>query len=149
GPSVLALSRQNLLQLRLRHETSNRCAAGAYEVAPAETKEAQVSLFASGSEVAIAIAARKLLGEQGIAARVVSVPCVDLFRALPVDLKQEIIGKANVKVAVEAAIRQGWDEIIGSDGGFVGMTSFGASAPYKDLYQHFGITAEAVAKAAL
>jgi len=149
GPSVLALSRQNLPQLRLRHETSNRCAAGAYEIAPAETKEAQVSLFASGSEVAIAIAARKLLGEQGIAARVVSVPCVDLFRALPIERKQEIIGKAIVKVACEAAIRQGWDEIIGSEGGFIGMTSFGASAPYKDLYRHFGITAEAVAKAAL
>jgi transketolase len=149
SPSILALSRQNLPQLRLRHETSNRCAAGAYEIAPAETKEAQVSLFASGSEVATAIAARKLLGEQGISARVVSVPCVELFRTLPMDARQDIIGSGKVKVAVEAAIRQGWDEIIGGDGGFVGMTTFGASAPYKDLYKHFGITAEAVAKAAL
>ncbi len=149
SPSVLALSRQNLPQLRLRHEESNRCAAGAYEIAPAEAKEAQVSLFASGSEVSVAIAARKLLGEQGVSARVVSVPCVELFRALPIDARQDIIGAATVKVAVEAAIRQGWDEIIGSEGGFVGMTTFGASAPYKDLYKHFGITAEAVAKAAL
>ena len=106
-------------------------------------------LFASGSEVATAIAARKLLGEQGISARVVSVPCVELFRTLPMDARQDIIGSGKVKVAVEAAIRQGWDEIIGGDGGFVGMTTFGASAPYKDLYKHFGITAEAVAKAAL
>jgi transketolase len=147
GPSVLALTRQNLPQLRAGFDADNRCAAGAYELVPAEGKAA-VSLFASGSEVPIAVEARKLLAERGIAARVVSVPCVELFLAAPAERRQAVIGDAPARVAVEAAVRQGWDEIIGSDGAFVGMAGFGASAPYKDLYAHFDITADAVAKAA-
>jgi transketolase len=147
-PSVLALTRQNLPQLRLGHDPHNRCTAGAYEIVPGETP-AQVSLFASGSEVAIAVEARKYLRERGVSARVVSVPCFELFRALPDAARQDVLGSAPVRVAVEAAVRQGWDEIIGSDGGFVGMTGFGASAPYKELYRHFGITAEAVAAEAM
>jgi transketolase len=149
APSILALTRQNLPQLRLGREETNRCAAGAYEIVPAEKKVAEVSLFATGSEVSIAVEARKFLRERGVSARVVSVPCFELFRALPFATRQEIIGTAKVNVGVEAAVRQGWDEIIGSDGGFIGMTTFGASAPFKELYKHFGITAEAVAKAAL
>ena len=149
APSVLALTRQNLQQLRLGYDDNNRCAAGAYEIAAAENKAAEVSLFATGSEVAIAVEARKLLNERGVAARVVSVPCFELFRALPAAEREKVLGAAKVKVAVEAAVRQGWDEIIGSDGVFVGMTSFGASAPAKDLYKHFGITPEKVADAAL
>ena len=149
APSVLALTRQNLQQLRLGYDDNNRCAAGAYEIAAAEKKVAEVSLFATGSEVAIAVEARKLLNERGVAARVVSVPCFELFRALPAAEREKVLGAAKVKVAVEAAVRQGWDEIIGSDGVFVGMTSFGASAPAKDLYKHFGITPEKVADAAL
>jgi transketolase len=149
GPSILALTRQNLPQLRLGREESNRCAAGAYEIVPPEKKIAEVSLFATGSEVSIAVEARKFLRERGVTARVVSVPCFELFRALPAASRQEVVGTAKVNIAVEAAVRQGWDEIIGSDGGFIGMTGFGASAPSKELYKHFGITAEAVAKAAL
>jgi transketolase len=149
APSILALTRQNLPQLRLGREETNRCAAGAYEIVPAEKKIAEVSLFATGSEVSIAVEARKFLRERGVSARVVSVPCFELFRALPFATRQEVIGTAKVNVGVEAAIRQGWDEIIGSDGGFIGMTDFGASAPGKELYKHFGITAEAVARAAL
>jgi transketolase len=152
GPSVLALTRQNLPQLRGGVDADNRCAAGAYEIAPAEGKaqgKAAVSLFASGSEVAIAIAARRLLAERGVAARVVSVPCLDRFMAQPAELRRSVIGDAPVKVAVEAGIRQGWDAVIGTDGAFVGMSSFGASAPYQELYRHFGITPEKVAEAAL
>jgi transketolase len=149
GPSVLALTRQNLPQLRLGREETNRCAAGAYEIVPAEKNIAEVSLFATGSEVSIAVEARKFLRERGVSARVVSVPCFELFRALPSATRQEVVGTAMVNVGVEAAVRQGWDEIIGSDGGFIGMTAFGASAPGKELYKHFGITAEAVARAAL
>jgi transketolase len=149
APSVLALTRQNLPQLRLGYDNRNRCAAGAYEIAPAEKKDPEVSLFATGSEVAIAVEARKLLHERGVAARVVSVPCFELFHALSAAERQKVLGTAKVKVAVEAAIRQGWDEIIGSDGVFVGMTSFGASAPAKELYKHFGITPQKVAEAAL
>jgi len=148
GPSVLALTRQNLPQLRLGHDDSNRCAAGAYEIVPADGT-AKVTLFASGSEVAIAIEARKFLRAKGVAARVVSVPCFELFLAAPEEVQQPVIGTATVKVAVEAAVRQGWDQIIGSDGLFVGMAGFGASAPYKDLYRQFEITPEAVADAAL
>jgi transketolase len=147
SPSVLALTRQNLPQLRAGFDADNRCAAGAYELIPADGRAA-VSLFASGSEVAIASEAHNLLAARGIAARVVSVPCVELFLAAPAERRQAVIGDAPVRVAVEAAVRQGWDAIIGTDGAFVGMTGFGASAPYKDLYAHFGITAAAVAAAA-
>jgi transketolase len=147
-PSVLALTRQNLPQLRLAADERNACAGGAYEIAAAQGN-AQVSLFATGSEVAVAVAAQKLLHERGVAARVVSVPCFELLRARPAAERASVIGAAPVRVAVEAAIRQGWDEIIGSDGAFVGMTTFGASAPARDLYGHFGITPERVAEAAL
>ncbi len=146
-PSVLALTRQNLPQLRLGNDADNKCAAGAYEISPA-AGEARVSIFASGSEVSLAVEAQKLLAARGIPTRVVSVPCMDLLLELPADRRAAIIGNAPVKVAVEAAIRQGWDAVIGSDGVFVGMSGFGASAPYKELYRHFGITAEAVAEAA-
>jgi transketolase len=148
SPSILALTRQNVPQLRHGFEQTNRCATGAYEIVPAE-KEAEVSLFATGSEVSIAVEARKLLGGRGVSARVVSVPCFELLRERPAAERLQILGRAKVKVAVEAAVRQGWDEIIGSDGVFVGMTDFGASAPYKDLYRHFGITPDKVAEAAL
>jgi transketolase len=148
GPSILALTRQNVPQLRLAFEAANRCARGAYELLAAEGGKASVSLFASGSEVATAVAARKLLAAQGVAARVVSVPCFELLLAAPDAERAAIIGSAPVKLAVEAGIRQGWDAIIGSDGTFVGLSGFGASAPFKQLYQHFGITPEKVAEAA-
>ena len=147
-PSVLALTRQNLPQLSQNFLNGNRCAAGAYEIAAAEGK-AEVSIFATGSEVSIAVEAKKLLAARGIAARAVSVPCFELLLEAPEAARRAVIGEAKVKVGVEAAVRQGWDAIIGSDGAFVGMTGFGASAPYKDLYKHFGVTPEAVAEAAL
>lgn len=147
-PSVLALTRQNVPQLRKSYDTQNRCAAGAYEISPAQGT-AQVSIFATGSEVSVAVDAQKLLAAQGVAARVVSVPCFELLFSASEAARKAVIGDAPVKVAVEAAIRQGWDQIIGSDGLFVGMTGFGASAPAKDLFKHFGITAEKVAEAAL
>jgi transketolase len=148
GPSVFALTRQALPQLRRKNDADNLCAKGAYEIAPANGK-AEATLFATGSEVSLAVEAQKQLAERGVAARVVSVPSFELFRALPEAERRTIIGSAPVKVAVEAAIRQGWDEIIGSDGEFIGMSSFGASAPYKELYKHFGITPEAVSGAVL
>jgi len=147
GPSVLALTRQNVPQLRLGLDADNRCARGAYELVAADGGTATVSLFASGSEVAIAVAAYKLLAARGVMARVVSVPCFELLLAAPD--REAIIGNTEIKVAVEAGIRQGWDAIIGSDGTFVGMSGFGASAPYKELYRHFAITPEHVAEAAL
>ena len=148
GPTVLALTRQNLPQLRTEVK-ANRSAEGAYELFGAEGGKAQVTLFATGSEVEIAVGARKLLAEKGVRARVVSVPSLDLFMSLPAEARAKVVGEAPVKIAIEAAVRQGWDALIGPDGIFVGMTGFGASAPYKELYRHFGITAEAVAEAAL
>jgi transketolase len=145
---VLALTRQNLPQLSKDFLDTNRCAAGAYEIAAADGK-AQVSIFASGSEVAIAADAKKLLAAKGVSARVVSIPCFELLLEAPEAARRAVIGDAPVKVGVEAGVRQGWDAIIGSDGIFIGMNSFGASAPYKELYKEFGITAEAVADAAM
>ena len=143
-PSVFALTRQNLPQLRLKDAGENLTAKGAYEIAAAEGTP-KVSLFASGSEVSLAVEAKKALDAAGIPTRVVSVPCMDLFFDQPGAYRAEVIGAAPVKIAIEAAIRQGWDAIIGSDGGFVGMSSFGESGPYKQVYEKFGITAEAVA----
>jgi transketolase len=149
APSVLALTRQNVPQLRRGFDEHNRCALGAYELIAADDDSAAVSLFATGSEVAVAVEAKKLLAERRISARVVSVPCFELLLAAPEGKRAAVIGKARINVAVEAGIRQGWDAIIGSQGAFIGMTGFGASAPHKDLYPHFGITAEVVAEAAL
>ena len=125
----------------------NLCALGAYEISPA-SGEAAVSIFASGSEVSLAVAAQKILAERNVAARVVSVPCLELFLDQDEAYRVQVIGAAKVRVGVEAAVRQGWDALIG-DGPFIGMTGFGASAPYKALYQHFGITPQAVVDAAL
>ena len=147
-PSVLALTRQNLPQLSQNFLGTNRCAAGAYEIAAGDGKP-EVAIFATGSEVAIAIEAKKLLAARGISARVVSVPCFELLLEAPEAARRAVIGETPIRVGVEAAVRQGWDAIIGSDGAFVGMTGFGASAPYKDLYKYFNITPEAVADAAV
>ncbi len=147
-PSVMALTRQNLPQLRRTLDERNKCVAGAYEISPAQGK-AQVSIFATGSEVSLAVEAQKLLAAQGVQARVVSVPSFELFQAASDEVRHTVIGDAPVKIGVEAAVRMGWDAIIGSDGAFVGMNSFGASGPYKELYKHFGITAEKIAEAAL
>ena len=147
-PSVLALTRQNLPLLRKDAEARNRCATGAYELLAADDGKAQASLFASGSEIAIAVEAKRILATRGISSRVVSVPCIELLLELPEKERAAIVGTAPVKVAIEAAVRQGWDAVIGSDGLFVGMTDFGASAPYKELYSRFGITPDKVAEAA-
>jgi transketolase len=149
SPSVIALTRQNLPQLRHDLWNDNRCRDVAYELLRSADGRARVSLFASGSEVAIAVEARDLLIKRGCSARVVSVPCFELFLAAPAHVRQSVIGDAPLRIAIEAAVRQGWDAIIGSDGLFIGMAGFGASAPYKDLYRWFGITAQAVAEAAL
>jgi transketolase len=147
GPTILALSRQALTPVRLTNTTDNLCSHGGYELVAAKG-EAKVSIFASGSEVEIAVAAQKQLAERGIATRVVSVPSLDLLLEQPKAQRKAIIGNAPVKIAIEAAVRFGWDAVIGPDGTFIGMTGFGASAPAKDLYPHFGITAEAVVNAA-
>ncbi len=146
-PSVLALTRQNLKQARLEPGAKNLTARGAYELRAASS-EAEVAIFASGSEVSLAVEAREALEKSGIPTRIVSVPCMDLFAEQSAEYRAEVIGTAKVKIGVEAAIRMGWDQIIGSDGAFVGMTSFGASGPAAEVFKKFGITADAVVEAA-
>lgn len=145
-PSGLALTRQNLAPSRLTYSAENLSAKGAYELIAADN--ARVSIFASGSEVELAVKAAAELNGKGIATRVVSVPCFELFQEQSDDYRKAVIGNAPVKIAAEAAVRQGWDYFIGSDGDFVGMHSFGASAPAKDLFKHFGITSDAIVAAA-
>jgi transketolase len=146
-PSVLALSRQGLPALRTDHVAENLCARGAYELVPANG-EARVTLIATGSEVALALAARDILEGEGVATRVVSMPCADLFDAQDAAWRKQVLGPGTVRVAVEAAMTYGWERYVGEGGAVVGMTGFGASAPAGALYEHFGISAEKVAQAA-
>lgn len=142
-PSLITLTRQNLPQLRSDAGAKNLSALGAYEMAGADGK-AEVTLFATGSEVSLAMKARSALMAEGILARVVSVPCFERFAEQPLAYRKKVIGRPKVKIAIEAAIRQGWDAIIGSDGHFIGMEGFGASGPINKVYAKFGITTEAV-----
>ncbi|MBB6412651.1 transketolase [Mesorhizobium sangaii] len=146
-PSTLALTRQNLPTVRTEFSAKNLSSQGGYELAAA-SGEAAVTIFASGSEVEIALAARELLEKHGHPTRVVSMPCFELFDKQSDDYRKKTIGNAPIKMAIEAGIRQGWDHLIGSDGIFIGMTGFGASGTIEQLYPHFGITADAAAKAA-
>ena len=146
-PSGIVLSRQGLPASRRAHTAENVCARGAYVLADAEG-ERQVTLLATGSEVAVALAARELLQDEGIGAAVVSMPCWEHFDDQDEDYREQVLGPGTQRVAVEAAVRLGWDRYLGEHGKFVGMTGFGASAPAADLYEHFGITAAAVADAA-
>jgi len=144
SPSIMALSRQKTAAVRT--SGGDLSAKGAYELAAADGP-AQVTIFASGTEVAVAVAARDLLQASGVATRVVSTPCWELFDRQSARYRAEVVGKAPVRIAVEAGVRQGWERFIGEDGLFVGMSSFGASAPFERLYREFGITAEAVVEA--
>jgi transketolase len=139
APSVLALTRQGVPAVRKSFTAENLCARGAYVVAEAEGAR-RATLIATGSEVSIALAAREALQKEGIAAAVVSAPCLELFEAQDAAYKASVLGKDGLRVAVEAASPMGWDRFTAPDGLFVGMRSFGASAPADVLYSHFGIT---------
>ncbi len=146
APSVLSLSRQNLPAVRKEYSKDNLCARGGYVISETRitSHEPRITIIASGSEVMIAIEAQKMLAEKNIAARVVSLPCFELFLKQPQNYRDEILGGASIKIAIEAGIRMSWDAIIGADGIFIGMNGFGASAPASELYKQFGITAENV-----
>ncbi|MDK4732596.1 transketolase [Rhizobium sp. CNPSo 3490] len=145
-PSALALTRQNLTTVRTEYNAKNLCELGAYTLAG--NADAKVTIFASGSEVEIAVAARATLEARGVSVRVVSVPCTELFFEQPDAYRKDVLGNSPVKIAVEAAVREGWDAFIGPEGSFIGMKGFGASGPVKNVYKHFGITADAVVAAA-
>lgn len=144
APSLLCLTRQNLPALRTEYVKENLSARGGYVIAG--DKNSSVTLMATGSEVSLAVEAQKQLAAKGIAAKVVSLPCWELFDAQPEAYRKEVLG-SGVKLAIEAGIRFGWDKYIGSDGLFIGMQGFGASGPAPQLYKKFGITAEAVVQA--
>jgi len=146
GPSLLSLTRQAVSQVRLAAGEENLSARGGYVLAPAEGKR-KVSLIATGSEVEVALAARTQLAAAGIPAAVVSLPSWELFAEESAAYREEVLGPGTLRVGIEAGIAWGWERHLGPDGIFIGMTRFGASAPYAALYKHFGITAEAVAAA--
>ena len=147
-PSVLALSRQNLPTVRTEHTAENLTARGAYVLREASAAPKAI-LMASGSEVEIALKAAEALEAGGTPTRVVSVPCMELFRDQPEDYRTQVLPEGPVRVAIEAAVRQPWDWLLMGERGdwkrqdFVGMTGFGASAPADRLYKEFGITPEA------
>jgi len=143
GPTILALTRQKLPTVRQEPSGENLSERGAYILSPAE-REREVTLIASGSEVAVALEAQARLQAEGIAAAVISMPCWELFARQSDHYRDEVLGPGSLRVAIEAASPLGWARWIGADGGFVGMTGFGASAPYQDLYAHFRITPDAV-----
>ncbi len=150
APSILSLSRQNLPAVRKEYKADNLCARGGYVLAESVIRHpSSVTLIATGSEIEIALAAQEKLAEKNVAAKVVSMPCWELFDEQPKAYRDEVLGKDTIKVAIEAALGFGWERYIGIDGIFIGMKGFGASAPAKDLYKHFGITAEAVVKAVM
>jgi len=146
NPSILALTRQPVALQRTEQHGKNLSARGAYVLAEAQG-ERQVTLLATGSEVGIAMDARGALAAQGIEAAVVSMPCWKLFEDQDEAYRKSVLGTAP-RVAVEAAVRLGWDRWLGEKSAFIGMHGFGASAPIEALYPHFGITAEKVAEAA-
>ena len=147
GPSALALTRQGVPAVRHAHTDENLCARGAYELAAAEGT-ARASLFATGSEVAVALDAKAILDAEGTPCRVVSAPCWELFASQDEEYRTGIVAADTVRVAVEAAALFGWERFVGADGAVVGMNGFGTSAPGADAFAHFAITAEAVAAAA-
>ena len=144
GPSVLALSRQNLAPFRIDHG-ENRCARGGYVVLEPDLPR-QVTLIATGSEVQLALAAQATLAAEGIAAAVVSLPSFELFAAQDPSYHADVLGNV-LRVGIEAAVGFGWDRWLGPEGIFIGMSGFGASAPAEELFKHFGITPEVVVAA--
>lgn len=145
-PSVLALTRQNLQTMRVEHTDENLSAKGAYVLREASGPR-KVTLLATGSEVEIAFNAREKLEAEGIPTALVSMPSWELFAEQPEAYQKAVLGDG-LRIGVEAMVRFGWDRWLGEKGVFIGMPGFGESAPYQELYQHFGITAEAIVKAA-
>lgn len=142
-PSVLSLTRQNLTPIRKKYIKENKCSYGAYEVFRTNNK-IHLTILASGSEVEIAIEASKKLQQQKIYSKVISVPCQELFELQNKKYKQKILGETKVKISLEAASTLGWKKLTGNEGMEIGINSFGKSAPYKKIYEHFQITSNNV-----
>ena len=148
GPSSLVFARQALPLVRTSHTEENLSRRGAYVLHESACGPRQVTLLATGSEVSMAVRARDMLENQGVGTAVVSMPCWELFELQDVQYRRSVLQPGTVRVGIEAATRFGWDRYLGEEGHFVGMQGFGASGPADTLYQHFGITADAMVKAA-
>lgn len=146
-PSAVSLTRQGLPAVRTEYSDENLCARGAYVLAEADG-ERQVTLLATGSEISVAMEARDKLAEAGVSTAVISMPCWALFEDQDDAYRKAVLGTTGIRIGIEAAVRLGWDRYLGDNGIFIGMSGFGASAPAKDLYKHFGITADAIVSAA-
>jgi transketolase len=147
-PSILALTRQTVTPLRDAYVAENLCAKGAYTLREAKGATPKVVLMATGSEVALAVEAQATLEAKGIATRVVSVPCMELFAQQSKEYREKLLPAGARRIAIEAGIEQGWEKLLGENGVFIGMKGFGASAPAEVLYEKFGVTAAAIVAAA-
>lgn len=144
SPSSMIFARQELPLVRTDVSADNLAARGGYVLHEAECAQRQVTLLATGSEVSIAVAARAQLESQGVATAVVSLPCWELFEQQPLAYRQQVLAEGSLRVGIEAAVRFGWDQYIGLDGIFVGMTGYGLSGPAEELFETFGITTQQV-----
>ena len=144
-PSILSLTRQNLNPIRKNYLTNNKCSLGAYEILRTN-KNIKLTILASGSEVNLAIETSHKLAKNKIYSKVISVPCQDLFDLQPRSYKQKILGETKLKVSIEAGSTDCWKKYVGNEGFAFGIDEFGRSAPYKDIYKHFGLTTENISK---
>ena len=139
-PSILSLTRQNLDPIRKKYSNTNKCSLGAYEVFRTN-KKIHLTILASGSEVNLAIEASHKLVKEKIYSKVISMPCQDLFDQQSSSYKKKILGESKIKISIEAASTDCWKKYVGNEGLTFGIDTFGKSAPYKDIYKHFGLTA--------
>ena len=143
-PSILSLTRQNLDPIRKKYSSVNKCSLGAYEVLRTN-KKINLTILASGSEVNLAIATSHKLAKYKIYSKVISMPCQDIFDQQSVSYKKKILGESKIKISIEAASTDCWKKYIGTNGLTFGINAFGKSAPYKDIYKYFGLTASNIA----
>jgi transketolase len=144
-PSILSLTRQNLNPIRKEYSNTNKCSFGAYEVLRTN-KKINLTILASGSEVNLAIETSHKLAKDKIYSKVISVPCQDLFDEQSKQYRKKILDETRIKISIEAASTDCWKKYIGVDGLAFGIDTFGKSAPYKEIYKHFGLTSENIAK---
>ena len=144
-PSILSLTRQNLNPVRKKYSSNNKCSLGAYEISRTN-KKIKLTILASGSEVNLAIETSHKLAKNKIYSKVISVPCQDLFDSQPRSYKQKILGETKLKISIEAGSTDCWKKYVGDERFAFGIDEFGKSAPYKDIYKHFGLTVENIFK---
>tara|TARA_Y100000816_G_C26016054_1_gene531387 strand:- start:182 stop:1117 length:936 start_codon:yes stop_codon:yes gene_type:complete len=145
NPSAIALSRQKLPYVSEHSAGENKCSKGAY-ILRKTSESNEVALIASGSEVEIALESQEKLKKENINSKVISVPCYDIFQNQSENYKNEILGKDTFKVSIEASTKSGWERLVGKNGITIGLSTYGKSAPYKDIYSLFNITSDHIVK---